>query len=101
MPLEIKSSEMQLTVTNVMNAQLVIDQMLLREDVRELSQPALALRSIQKMDSDAKNVQTTCLPLTETLDASKLHALIQIKFLESHRTAINAEFAKQELFQIL
>ena len=89
------------TATNVTNAQPAISQMLPREDARESSQSAHAHKFIQKMDSTAKNVQTTCLLLKETLDVNKLLVLIQIKYSESHKTVINAELANPELLQTI
>ena len=100
-PLETKSLEMPETATSVTNAQLDISQMLLEDNVKELDQSAHAHKFTQKMDSTAKNVQTTCLLLMETLNVNKLLALIQTKYLESHKTVINAELAMQELFQIV
>jgi len=75
--------------------------MLPEEHALELNQPADVHRFMEVMDTNVLNAHLTKLPLMETPNVNQLLVHEKIKFLESHKTAMLAENAKMEPYQML
>jgi hypothetical protein len=95
-----QSSPMLKTATDVINAQLVMNQMLIDLNVSELDQLAVALKFMTLLVITVSHAQLTKLLQITTVSVSQDNAQVQIKFSELLILAMHAELVSQDLLQI-